>query len=97
MNVHYISMFFVDSGYQLVLLVFLTDKNNRVHFIHRSLSKCQLVSTGILAGETYAFYQGYDPGYLSKYLVIKMGNATPIFLFTDFKSFFDTITRSRRL
>ena len=51
----------------------------------------------MLAGETYEFSYGYDYGISLKMLLSNMHIHVPLFLFTDSKSIFDTITASKRL
>lgn len=51
----------------------------------------------MLAGETYAFSQGYDYGYSFKHVMNQMGKNIPLFIFTDSKSILYTTTKSKRL
>lgn len=51
----------------------------------------------MLAGETYGFSSGYDYGMTLKLLFQSMNKKIPLFILTDTKSIFDTLTTSRRL
>ena len=95
----------VDSGYntnivgtsQLGVIVFITDDRNRCHFFHWSSSKCPRITRSMLASETYAFSTGYDYGVSLRMLFKQMCIFLPLYVFTDCKSIFDTITASKRL
>lgn len=95
----------VDSGYntntggtsQLGMIIFLTDDTNKCHFVHWSSSKCPRITRSMLASETYAFSTGYDYGVSLRMLFKNMALNLPLYIFTDCKSIFDTITASKRL
>lgn len=51
----------------------------------------------MIAGEAHAFSQGFDYGISLNLLFKKMCVHLPLYVFTDSKSIFDTITASKRL
>lgn len=51
----------------------------------------------MLAGEVYAFSMGYDYGMSLRMVFRQMKVDLPLYIFTDAKSIFDTITASKRL
>ena len=96
---------FVDSGYntnhdatsQLGTIVCLVEKENQCHILHWTSTKCPRIARSMLTGETYAFSHVYDYGISLKMLLSNMHIHVPLFLFTDSKSIFDTITASKQL
>lgn len=96
---------FVDSGYntnadhssQLGIVIFLADATGACHFLHWRSSKCPRITRSMLAGETYAFSEGYDYGVSLRLLMKAMHCDVPLYVLTDAKSIFDTITKSKRL
>jgi len=96
---------FVDSGYhtnldctsQLRIIVFFTDYSNRCHFLHWPSAKCPRITKSMHASETYTFSAGFDYGISLRMLFKKMHIDLPLYVFTDCKSIFDTITDSKRL
>lgn len=95
----------VDSGYntnndktsQLGTLIFIADYKKDCHFLHWSSSKCPRITSSMLASETYAFSLGSDYGVSLRMLFKSMHIEMPLYIFTDYKSIFDTITASKRL
>ena len=87
----------IDGTSQLGVIVFITDDRNRCHFIHCSSSKFPRITRSMLASETYAFSTGYDYGVSLRMLFKQMCISLPLYVFTDCKSIFDTITASKRL
>lgn len=51
----------------------------------------------MLAGDVYAFSQGYDYGVSIKMIFNVMKIEIPLYIFTSSESIFDTITASKRL
>ena len=96
---------FVDSGYntntdgtgQLGVFIFLADDTNKCHFLHWSSSMCPRITKSMLASETYSFSLGYDYGVSLRMLFQSMKLEIPLYVFTNCKSIFDTITASKRL
>lgn len=86
-----------DHTSQLGMIIGLFDKHDTFHFIHWSSSKCQRATRSMLASETYAFSNGFDYAVSIKMLFHDMGIKIPLYVFTDSKSIFDTITASKRL
>lgn len=86
---------FVDSGYNaicdrtthLTMVVFLVDGFKRCHFLHCAYFKSQRVSKFILAGEVYAFSQGYDYGTTIMMMFKSIKLDVSLYIFTDSKNF----------
>ena len=76
---------------------FFSDANNNCLFLHWSSTKSPRVTRSMLASETYAFSIGYDYGVSLKLMFMAMDIQLPLFIFTDYKSIFDTITASKHL
>ena len=96
---------YVDAGHntnsdltsQLGVVVLLVDKNLRCNILHWSSKKCARHTKSMISAETYAFADGYDVGLSFKMLLQDMlSSEFKLFIFTDCKSLFDTITKYRR-
>jgi hypothetical protein len=95
----------VDSGYntnsdgtsQLGVIVLLSDATHRCQLLRWSSSKCPRITRSMLACETYAFSLGYEYGISLRMLLKEISIDIPLYVLTDCKSIFDTITTSKWL
>lgn len=79
------------------MFIGLVDGNYICKIIYWSSKKFQRITRLILVDKVYAFSIGYDFGVSIRMLLRKMEIDVPLYLFTDSKSIFDTITASKRL
>ena len=87
-----------DLTSQLGMVILLCDKQSNCALIHYSSWKCSRVTRSVLAAETYAFAACFDFAYaLQKDLHHILGFRSPIIMYTDSMSLFDTITRLTNL
>lgn len=79
------------------MIILLVDKNNLCHFLYWYSFKCKRATRSMLASETYSFSNGYNYGVSLSSLYNSMKINLPLYLFTNSKIIFDTITASKRL
>lgn len=79
------------------MIIFHVDDHKRRYFLHCASCKCKRVNGSLLAGEDYLFFQGYDYG-ISITMMFKLLKVDVLlYIFTDSKRVFDTITASKHL
>ena len=84
-----------DHSSQLGYVILLCDAMDRCHFLDFASKKCKRVVRSIMAGEIYAFAEGFDYAYAIKHTLEKVyGQNIPITLLTDSKQMFDVITKA---
>lgn len=80
---------------QLVYVILLCDDQSRCHIIDFNSRKSRRVVRSILAGELYAFSDGFSAALLLKHDLERIdGVDIPLKMFTDFKQFFDVFFKS---
>lgn len=81
----------------LGVLIALCDHTGRCHLIHWSSTKCHRSTQSMIGAELYAFSLGFDYGFSFRQLL--RNSAYPkidLYMFTDNKSLFSTITKAKR-
>ena len=84
-----------DQGTQLGYIVLLVDKDMRFNWLQFASYKCKRVVRSVLAGETYAFVDGFDMAYTLRHdLRNIISKDIPLTLVTDSESLFKVIVKS---
>ena len=84
-----------DHSSQFGYVILLCDVNDRCHFLDFASKNCKRVVGSIMAGEIYAFAEGFDCAYAIKYALERTyGRRIPITILTDSKQIFDVITKA---
>ena len=84
-----------DHSSQLGYVILLCDATDRCHFLDFASKKCKRVVRSIMAGEIYAFAEGFDCAYAIKHTLERIyGQRIPITMLTDSKQMFDVITKA---
>lgn len=84
-----------DSPYQLGYLIMIFDAMNRYYVLELATRKFQRVIRSIMAGEIYAFGEGFEKVFTIMFALQKIyQQAIPITMLTDSKQMFDAITKA---
>ena len=84
-----------DHSSQLGYVILLRNANDRCHFLDFASKKCKRVVRSIMAGEIYAFAEGFDCAYAIKHTMERIyGRRIPITMLTYSKQRFDVITKA---
>ena len=84
-----------DHSSQLGYVILLCDSQDRCHILDFASRKCKRVVRSIMAGEVYAFAEGFDTVFAIKHALEKLyRQKIPITMLTDSKQMFDVITKA---
>lgn len=84
-----------DHSSQLGYVILLCDGEDRCHVLDFASRKCKRVVRSIMAGETYAFAEGFDCVFALKHQLEKIHRQRiPVTMLTDSKQIFDVITKA---
>lgn len=78
-------------------IILLADGSGRANILHFASYKSKLIVRSALGGETYAFADGFDYGYLLRHDLERVfGKPIPHAMFSDSESLFKIIVKSTR-
>lgn len=84
-----------DLSYQLEFIIILSDEANIANIFHLNSYKHEKASRSILGTEVYTFADAFDHAYTLKYdSQIMLRKHMSLYMLTDSKSLFDTLTKS---
>lgn len=86
-----------DLSSQIGFVIFLCDIKNTCHILDFSSKKSRRIVRSIMAGEVCAFMDAFDVSFMvSSDISNLLGITIPVFMFTDSKQLFDSVTKGKR-
>ena len=87
----------LDCSSQLGFIIMLCDANNSAHIIDFSSKKSRRVVRSIMGGEIFALADGFDRAFMFRHDLERMyARKIPLYVLTDSKQVFDTITKASK-